>query len=622
MIGDIPQVPLSPPISPPRMSDGRTKQHDFQWHPPPLPNRGPMSHQGPPSARIAEHSFQGPGAPEDTSRPTLRPSNSFPYSLGPSNHTQHDTSLPRLAAPPNTVSAERHNVQGSQPTNTSDSHSAAFGGSAPTSPAPRLTSRSETQQHEASGEDEDIDIDDAAEGNEEEGERPPMTAAEIRAQKRKMKRFRLTHNQTRFLMSEFAKQAHPDAAHRERLSREIPGLSPRQVQVWFQNRRAKLKRLTTDDRERMMRSRALPADFDMTQALHGSFGGAPTSAAPVPSSGGYGQLPENSGSVRPLTLDTLRRVPDYEQVGRPSQYHASPAGITPAIGAFGFTPPQSATSTMSSAMSSTLSPASAAGGGPPYDFQQRAAGQESPRRNMYGMGLGNQHQYPQNLGHMARMQAHERLHRPQGETISSPLRSSMSYTGPPQETSAPYQAPNRASSFSEQTSYPSERPQYARSFTNPGGPNTSAYGLGFSYSNVPNYQSNENTPPSTTSAASPQIMDMPQYRRTSGQLAGPPISSHYPYQAQSFATPQAPYYPAFEGAQFGGQDFNSAFQQPATELHRLQQPPRQEHQGQPDYAAMPGQQQFVTLQSSRDNESRPEDDGSSSDGGVPVPSTY
>lgn len=37
-------------------------------------------------------------------------------------------------------------------------------------------------------------------------------------------------------MNEFSRQAHPDAAHRERLSREIPGLSPRQVQVWFQNR--------------------------------------------------------------------------------------------------------------------------------------------------------------------------------------------------------------------------------------------------------------------------------------------------------------------------------------------------------------------------------------------------
>lgn len=93
---------------------------------------------------------------------------------------------------------------------------------------------------------EDDEMLDAEEGS------VPQTAAERRAERRKMKRFRycyllqclkarsdrhsLTHQQTRFLMSEFAKQAHPDATHRERLSREIPGLSPRQVQVWFQNR--------------------------------------------------------------------------------------------------------------------------------------------------------------------------------------------------------------------------------------------------------------------------------------------------------------------------------------------------------------------------------------------------
>ncbi|KAK2841585.1 hypothetical protein FQN49_006112 [Arthroderma sp. PD_2] len=96
-------------------------------------------------------------------------------------------------------------------------------------------------------------------------------AGEEKVDRKKMKRFRLTHNQTRYLMSEFTRQAHPDAAHRERLSREIPGLSPRQVQVWFQNRRAKLKRLSLDDRERVLKSRALPDDFDMAQSLQSSY---------------------------------------------------------------------------------------------------------------------------------------------------------------------------------------------------------------------------------------------------------------------------------------------------------------------------------------------------------------
>ena len=37
-------------------------------------------------------------------------------------------------------------------------------------------------------------------------------------------------------MNEFARHPHPDASQRDKISREIPGLSARQVQVWFQNR--------------------------------------------------------------------------------------------------------------------------------------------------------------------------------------------------------------------------------------------------------------------------------------------------------------------------------------------------------------------------------------------------
>ena len=160
-----------------------------------------------------------------------------------------------------------------------------------------------TEAEHQAGEEEDLvsSSEDEEEGME--GTEGHKSSAERLAEKRKMKRFRfvlfpwaivdrltgrsrLTHAQTRYLMNEFARQAHPNAEQRERLSRDIPGLTPRQVQVWFQNRytchrsifcfssrlmsnyrRAKLKRLTTDDQERMMRSRALPEDFDFAQTL-------------------------------------------------------------------------------------------------------------------------------------------------------------------------------------------------------------------------------------------------------------------------------------------------------------------------------------------------------------------
>lgn len=229
-------------------------------------------------------------------------------------------------------------------------------------------------------------------------------------------------------------------------------------------RRAKLKRLTTDDRERMMRSRALPADFDMTQALHAPFGATtaqPGVGTPMPSPNGFASLGQTSG-LRPLTLDTLRRVPDYEPYAQ--QQYASPTGISPALGAFGFTPPQSA--------SDTISPTSAASS---YTFQT----QGSPRRHPFGLPMGPQAGYSAHHPQMPRPFLHERLSRPSGEPAGSPLRTSMSYTGFGSSSMPPLHSQDKASSFSGQSPLLQERPQQHRSLTGPTGPASGPYGLGF-----------------------------------------------------------------------------------------------------------------------------------------------
>ncbi|KAI3390994.1 hypothetical protein diail_8276 [Diaporthe ilicicola] len=270
--------------------------------------------------------------------------------------------------------------------------------------------------------DEVIDEDDMVDGDTE-AALQQMTPAERTAARRKMKRFRLTHQQTRFLMSEFAKQPHPDAAHRERLSREIPGLSPRQVQVWFQNRRAKIKRLTADDRERMIKMRAVPDDFDNVQALHSPYGAVHGLGTPMASPVGFGPGGYPDHLMRgPLVVD-VRRAEGGE--------HMSSSGLSPAFGSIGF-------STSASMSNPDLLTPMSQESSDRYDYSNHLTPLSAGPRTSNpfgrqgsmetGMPVQNHHSR-QPMRPLQPLQLRETLTRSRSDNLQSPLRSSMSWKG-------------------------------------------------------------------------------------------------------------------------------------------------------------------------------------------------
>ncbi|PGH13567.1 hypothetical protein AJ79_03560 [Helicocarpus griseus UAMH5409] len=281
------------------------------------------------------------------------------------------------------------------------------------------------------------------------GEDRVKTAAERRAEKRKMKRFRLTHNQTRFLMSEFTRQAHPDAAHRERLSREIPGLSPRQVQVWFQNRRAKLKRLTSDDRERMLKSRALPDDFDMAQALHSPYGSRPQSSSTITSPGGYFNSHQEGEILSPLMIDSIRRSSDEE-------YVTSPLSATSGYGGY-FPSPTSAPAPGSEPEMSPITTGTDRAA--LYTSIPNPQVSASRHMNLFTRSSSFSNSYSHTSHpHVPRLQLHDSDTRSRAGSLGSPLRTSISYAqatldyGAPESAlglSMPYGAPTYDSPVSQ-----------------------------------------------------------------------------------------------------------------------------------------------------------------------------
>ena len=194
MIDDNPRLSLLSPPNSPRMSDAGPKSGDYQWQQPTAWSLQTSTFALPPApAQVApvrifkdERSVY-----PDLVRPSLRSVKSFPYTLGPSSRvqTEQGLDLSQLEASP-TVKAQAIS-QGPQPAISADLPLPTFGESAPTSPIGRLTPPTgEGASGVGGGEDEEMDYRERGDGAEEGEEMLPMTAAELRAQKRKMKRFR------------------------------------------------------------------------------------------------------------------------------------------------------------------------------------------------------------------------------------------------------------------------------------------------------------------------------------------------------------------------------------------------------------------------------------------------
>lgn len=195
MIDKIPTVPLSPPTSP-RMPDEVAKVNQHQWQhesrtsqerlePVPLPLTAQQS-------IVARKKTQPPllctTEPLKLERPSLRSHKSFPYSLEGANRLQDD--FTRLQPNTDPLGDFTRAQEDSATTASPDLRRTNVGASAPTSPVSRLTPHSPAGDNDGINmEDEDIELE---AGEQEEGgaDRPPMTAAELRAYKRKMKRFR------------------------------------------------------------------------------------------------------------------------------------------------------------------------------------------------------------------------------------------------------------------------------------------------------------------------------------------------------------------------------------------------------------------------------------------------
>lgn len=183
-------IPLSPPTSP-RMSAYHTSSVESEWHD---QSKNLESTSDSESNMTMVHSDMPSLGLDMQRRPILRSQKTFPYQLRTSQcgANQPDTPLPSSGTSP-TPHVDGLGIGNLEEVPSSELHTVTFSGSAPASPvsnqhpiSPDTDGPSNEDQQDLNGLDLDGEDDDAPDDE----PSKPMTAAELRAQKRKMKRFR------------------------------------------------------------------------------------------------------------------------------------------------------------------------------------------------------------------------------------------------------------------------------------------------------------------------------------------------------------------------------------------------------------------------------------------------
>lgn len=341
----------------------------------------------------------------------------------------------------------------------------------------------------------------------------------------------------------------------------------------------------------------------MTPSLHGTFGG-PVSAGVTPgaspasfSTAGMQQ----PGHIRPLTLDTLRRGDMAPGYGSPT------AGMNPNMSSIAFTPPRSATDTMSPISGPDMSA---------FGFAQRPA-LDSPR-GMYRPP----HQGPPYSQAPRPLAGHDRFRRASGEQASSPLRSSLSYDSITSQSTQPQDQRNEGQGYMPQQ-------EGQRNMPPPSGP---PYGLGFSckcqgccYSRNAqrvscspatdlNYPPNVRPPPQPPATSSPGIEMMQPYQREGQQVLGQHQQTfpeyHNFHETVPYQSPQVPQYSTQYAGHYG----------PPQNAYSTSYISRPDQQSQPPsaHSGIPGQ---LPRPHFGDNPSG-DSEGDTSTGAAPITTSY